>query len=58
MLRHYIMRLRTLPSIIVSLEREGTEPTAVGLAKLLKTYYSVACCHFFIKFCLTLAVLA
>ena len=41
--------LRTPPSIIVSLEREGTErsePTAVRLAKFVKTYYFVACCHF------------
>ena len=41
--------LRTLPSITVSLEREGTEqsePTAVGLATFVKTYYFVACCHF------------
>ena len=41
--------LRTLPSIIVSLERDGTErsePTPVGLAKFVKTYYFVACCHF------------
>ena len=32
--------LRTLPSVIVSLEREGTEqsePTAVGLAEFVKT---------------------
>ena len=53
--------LRTLLSIIVSLERVGTErsePTAVGLAKFVKTYYLVACCHFFIKFCLTSAILA
>ena len=36
--------LRTLPSIIVSLEHEGTErsePTAVGLAKFVKT---LLCC--------------
>ena len=41
--------LRTFPSIIFSLEREGTErsePTAAGLAKFVKTYYFVACCHF------------
>ena len=41
--------LRTLPSIIVSLEREGierSEPTAVGLAKFVNTYSFFACCHF------------
>ena len=39
--------LRTPPSIIVRLEREGTdrsEPTAVGLAKNI--FILVVCCHF------------
>ena len=40
--------IRTLPALIVSLEREATErsePSAVGLAKFVKTHYFVACCH-------------
>ena len=37
-----------LPSLITSLEREATErdePTAVGLVKVVKTYYFVATCY-------------
>ena len=39
--------IRTLPALIASLEREATkrsEPSAVGLAKFVKTHYFVACC--------------
>ena len=39
--------LRTMPSLIASLEREASErdePAAVGLVKFVKTYYFVACC--------------
>ena len=40
--------IRTLPALIASLEREATErsePTALGLAKFVKTHYFVACCY-------------
>ena len=40
--------IRTLPSLITSLEREATErdePTAVGLVRVVKTYYFVASCY-------------
>ena len=39
--------LRTMPSLIASLEREASErdePAAVGLVRFVKTYYFVACC--------------
>lgn len=38
--------LQTIKSLMVSLEREGSErdePAAIGLAKFVKTYYFVAC---------------
>ena len=44
--------LRTMPSLIMSLEREGTErhePAAVGLVRFVKTYYFVACCKLLSK---------
>ena len=40
--------IRTLPSLITILEREATErdePTAVGLVRVVKTYYFVASCY-------------
>ena len=44
--------LRTMPSLIASLEREAgerKEPTAVGLVKFMKTYYFIACCRLLSK---------
>ena len=44
--------LRTMQSLIVSLEREGSErdePAAVGLVKFVRTYYFVACCKLLSK---------
>ena len=44
--------LRTIPSLIASLEREASErkePAAVGLVKFVKTYYFIACCKLLSK---------
>ena len=44
--------LRTMPSLIASLEREASErkePAAVGLIKSVKTYYFIACCKLLSK---------
>ena len=44
--------LRTVPSLIMSLEREASErdePAAVGLVRFVKTYYFVACCKMLSK---------
>ena len=44
--------LRTMQSLILSLEREGSErdePAAIGLVKFVKTYYFVACCKLLSK---------
>ena len=44
--------LRTMPSLITSLEREASErkePTAVGLVKSVKTYSFIACCKLLSK---------
>ena len=48
--RAYI--LRSMPSLIASLEREASErdePAAVGLVKFVKSYYLVACCKLLSK---------
>ena len=40
--------IRILPSLITSLEREATErgePTAVGLVRVVKTYYFISSCY-------------
>ena len=40
--------IRILPSLITSLEREASErdePTAVGLVRVVKTYYFIASCY-------------
>ena len=44
--------LRTMPSLIMSLEREASErdePAAIGLVRFVKTYYFVACCKMLSK---------
>ena len=51
-LSHEASILRTMPSLIMSLEREGTErhePAVVGLVRFVKTYYFVACCKLLSK---------